>query len=81
MDALRSGVGVTAAVVLHAAVFGVVHSAHGVPRGVSGAVISGVYGLALGAIRLRPRGMLAPWATHALTDLAAFGLVIGSPMR
>jgi membrane protease YdiL (CAAX protease family) len=76
MDSLRSAVGVWGALVLQAAAFGLVHYAHGVPNGLIGAVISGIYGLALGLVRLRARGMLAPWIAHAVTDLAVFVLLV-----
>jgi membrane protease YdiL (CAAX protease family) len=61
-------------VVLQAVPFGLVHLA-GVPNGVFGAGMAGVYGLMLGLIRRRARGMLAPIATHVLADVVIFTML------
>ncbi len=78
LDSLHSAVGATAALFIQAAAFGIVHYAHGVPDGPWGAVLSGGYGLMLGVIRLRSRGMLAPWIAHAITDAAIFVMIVMS---
>jgi len=59
-------------VVLQAGVFGIVHIA-GFPRGLAGVGLASIYGLLMGAVRRRARGMLGPWLAHVVTDV-----VIGS---
>jgi hypothetical protein len=43
---------------------------HGFPRGWSGVALASVYGLMMGALRQRARGLLAPWVAHLFADLA-----------
>lgn len=78
LDSIQSAVGAVGALFIQAAVFGIAHYAHGVPDGPWGAVLSGGYGLMLGVIRLRSRGMLAPWMAHAITDAAIFVMIVMS---
>jgi membrane protease YdiL (CAAX protease family) len=59
-------------VVLQAVAFGIVHIA-GFPRGLAGVGLATIYGLLMGAVRRRARGMLGPWLAHVATDI-----VIGS---
>jgi CAAX protease family protein len=75
LDGLMSAVGVRAAVVLQAAAFGLVHL-DGLPGGVLGVVLSGLYGLILGAIRLRTRGLATPYVAHVLADLVLFAWLV-----
>jgi membrane protease YdiL (CAAX protease family) len=76
MYGLEGAVGVPGALLVQAAAFGLLHYPHGVPSGTWGALLSGLYGLMLGAIRLRAGGMLAPWIAHAATDLMIFTLLV-----
>lgn len=76
LDSSHSAFGAIAALFVQAAVFGIAHYAHGVPDGPWGAVLSGGYGLMLGVIRLRSRGMVAPWIAHAITDAAIFVMIV-----
>jgi membrane protease YdiL (CAAX protease family) len=76
MDALTSAVGIAGAVVIQAIAFGLVHYPHGLPNGTWGAILSGVYGLMLGLLRLRAGGMLAPWIAHVAADLTIFVLLL-----
>jgi uncharacterized protein len=76
MDGLVSAVGLTGALLIQAIAFGVAHYPQGLPNGTWGAFLSAVYGLMLGVIRLRARGMLAPWIAHAATDLTIFLLLL-----
>lgn len=55
------------ALVLQAVVFALMH-ARGFPSGPSGMMIAGVIGLAFGHLRLRTRGLLAPWLAHAVVN-------------
>lgn len=64
---LRFVVPVPVAVIVQAIGFGLIHSS-GIPSGPAGMVLAGSYGLALGIIRERSRGMVAPYITHVLAD-------------
>ncbi len=76
LDALRDvGLPIALAIGLQAAAFGSIHIA-GFPRGWTGVGLATVYGAALGAIRIRAAGMLAPWIAHVLTDLVIVGIVL-----
>jgi membrane protease YdiL (CAAX protease family) len=76
MYGLQRAVGVPGALLIQAAAFGLIHYPQGVPSGAWGALLSGLYGLILGIIRLRAGGMLAPWIAHAATDLIIFTLLV-----
>jgi membrane protease YdiL (CAAX protease family) len=76
MYGLQSAVGIPGALLIQAAVFGLVHYSQGVPSGAWGALLSGVYGFLLGVIRLQAGGMLAPWIAHAATDLMIFTMLV-----
>lgn len=54
--------------------FGLVHY-HGFPNGWTGVAMAGVYGLAIGWIRKRSKGMFAPVLTHIFADLTICTLV------
>ncbi|QBI18821.1 CPBP family intramembrane metalloprotease [Egibacter rhizosphaerae] len=58
----------TWAVLLQAVVFGGAHY-HGNPGGFAGVVLATGYGAMLGVIRLRSRGLLAPWIAHVCADI------------
>jgi hypothetical protein len=64
------------AIVLQAAAFGALHFRGGFPRGAVGVALAFVYGLALGALRRRTGGLLAPWIVHVITDLVIFTIVL-----
>lgn len=55
--------------VLQAAAFAIVHFAGGFPNGKIGYLMVFVYGLMLGYLRMRSKGMLAPYLAHVLADL------------
>lgn len=56
--------------------FGFIHYAGGFPNGTTGTALAAIYGLMLGAIRIRPRGMLAPVVTHFFADLTIFMILV-----
>jgi membrane protease YdiL (CAAX protease family) len=75
MQALESAVGRGAlACVLQAIGFGVWHY-RGFPSGVVGSALAGIFALMMGILRMRGRGMLAPWIAHVLADTTIFVLV------
>ncbi len=67
LSALTDVLGVGVAVILQAVAFGVLHL-HGVPSGPVGMVMAGAWGLLLGVMRVRSRGLLAPYVTHIAAD-------------
>lgn len=67
LSALTDVLGVSVAVVLQAVAFGVLHL-HGVPSGRVGIAMAGAWGLLLGVMRIRSRGLLAPYVTHIAAD-------------
>ena len=76
-DALERTIGVgNAALVLQAAAFAVLHVYGGFPRGAAGLGLTFVYGLAMGVLRRRSGGLLAPIVAHTITDLMIVGLVL-----
>ena len=80
LKALDSAVGAgIISLVMQAIIFGWLHySEVGFPKGLAGVVMASVYGLFLGSLRYRSRGMLAPWLAHAGTDIAVFTIVASS---
>lgn len=65
------------AVLVQALAFGMLHL-NGYPYGPVGVGLAFMYGLLLGAMRLRSGGLLAPWIAHVLTDLVIFVLIVST---
>jgi hypothetical protein len=63
------------AVLVQAVSFGICHI-QGFPRGLSGMVLAGIYGVMIGYIRVRSDGMLAPWVAHVFADITIFTILI-----
>lgn len=59
------------ALVLQATSFGLMHM-HGFPRGWVGVGLASIYGLMMGVLRIRSRGLLVPWVAHVCADLVIF---------
>jgi hypothetical protein len=68
------------AVGLQATSFGAAH-AWGFPRGVAGVALVTAWGVLLGLLRARSRGLLAPWLAHVAADavIAAIVLTLVAP--
>lgn len=64
-------------VVIQAWLFGALHYLRGFPNGGWGIAMTFVYGVLLGVIRYRSRGMLAPWIAHVCADLVIFAILAG----
>ncbi len=62
-------------VVLQAASFGLAHIM-GFPRGWIGVALATVYGLMMGIVRRRSRGMLAPIVAHVFADMTIVGILV-----
>jgi membrane protease YdiL (CAAX protease family) len=65
-----------AALVLQAVAFSALHFRAGFPRGLVGVALTFMYGLALGALRRRAGGLMAPFVTHVLTDMVIVAIVL-----
>jgi membrane protease YdiL (CAAX protease family) len=72
--------GVWPAVALQAVAFGLLHL-HGYPYGPIGVALATVYGLLLGAVRLRSHGLLAPWLAHVVADSVIFVFILQAATR
>ncbi len=72
--ALEAATGATTAVLAQGVAFGLFHF-RGFPSGWSGVLLATVYGLLLGDLRRRSRGLLAPWAVHVFADLAIVAIL------
>ena len=80
LQALDSSIGPGAiSLILQAVLFGWMHHSEvGVPSGLLGIAMATVYGLLLGFLRYRARGMLAVWLAHVGADIAVFAIVVMS---
>jgi hypothetical protein len=77
LDALRDvRLSLMVVLALQAFAFGTLHFA-GFPRGWSGVGLATIYGIVLGAIRVRADGILAPWVAHVLTDIVIVSVLLG----
>jgi membrane protease YdiL (CAAX protease family) len=75
MDALEAAVGRGwCAWLLQGIGFGVWHYA-GFPSGWVGVGLATIFALMMGMLRMRGRGMLAPWIAHVFADVTIFILV------
>lgn len=71
---LAVALGIRPAIVLQAASFGLAHWA-GLPSGWTGVMLASAYGLLLGALANKTKGLLAPFLAHVATDAAVFGIL------
>lgn len=79
LEALDSALGKTFwPIGIQSAVFAALHYQSGFPNGLLGVVMVFVYGIMLGTIRRRARGMLAPWVAHVGADLTIFFIMMVS---
>jgi uncharacterized protein len=76
MEALDSALGEGyLSIGLQAISFAAFHYVTGFPNGIAGFVMVLIYGLMLGMLRRRARGLLAPWAAHVAADAVIFGIL------
>ena len=66
---------VSTVIIIQAIIFGVIHY-WGVPNGILGVVMAFIYGLFLGAIRSRAKGLLMPIVTHIFADMTIFLILL-----
>jgi membrane protease YdiL (CAAX protease family) len=62
-------------IVIQAASFAVAHYRNGFPNGIIGCLMVFVYGLMLGTIRRKSKGMAACWLAHVAADFTIYCLV------
>ncbi len=62
-------------ILIQAWLFGAMHFLQGFPKGGWGLAMTIVYGIMLGALRRRSRGILAPWAAHVCADIIIFSIL------
>lgn len=74
-DRLTSIGGPILGVVFQAISFGIAH-AHGVPRGIVGITLAGIWAAMLGALRYRAQGLLAPILAHIVADATIAAIVL-----
>jgi hypothetical protein len=65
-----------ASLLAQAWVVGAAHFQRGFPNGWPGLALATVYGIMLGLLRRRSRGLAAPWIAHAGADLAIFTILV-----
>jgi membrane protease YdiL (CAAX protease family) len=76
MEALDSAMGEgLGSIAAQAVSFAALHYVAGFPNGVSGFAMTLLYGLMLGIVRRRSRGMLAPWVAHVAADIVIFAVL------
>lgn len=80
LQALDTAIGAgLISLIIQAVLFGWAHySEVGCPKGLAGVAMASTYGLLLGFLRYRARGMLGPWVAHTGTDIAVFVMVATS---
>jgi membrane protease YdiL (CAAX protease family) len=66
------------AILIQAVSFGLLHL-HGVPDGLLGVTMAGVWGLVLGVMRWRSGGIASPYIAHVAADLAILSAVLLAP--
>lgn len=75
-QALEREWGWAVALVVQAVVFGLMHF-QGFPRGWMGVGLATVYGLMMGILRVRSRGLAVPFGAHVLADATIFAILAG----
>ncbi len=64
-----------ASILIQAWLFGAMHFLQGFPKEGWGLAMTAVYGIMLGMLRRRSRGMLAPWSAHVCADIVVFTIL------
>jgi CAAX protease family protein len=68
LQALDAALGVgPLPLLLQAGAFGILHI-NGFPRGATGVALATIYGVMMGLVRRRSRGLFAPWVAHVFAD-------------
>jgi len=75
MSGLIDSVSSAAALPIQAASFGLLHLS-GFPSGAVGVALAAAYGMMLGILRIRARGLLAPRVAHVFADLTIISVIV-----
>jgi membrane protease YdiL (CAAX protease family) len=77
LEALDSALGPGVwALVIQAISFGAAHYRNGFPNGLVGAAMAAIFGIMLGIIRRKSKGILAGWLAHTVVDAAIFTMIV-----
>jgi membrane protease YdiL (CAAX protease family) len=77
LEALDSALGPGVwALLIQAVSFGVAHYRYGFPNGIVGAAMAAIFGILLGIIRRKSKGILAGWLAHTFVDAATFIMIV-----
>jgi uncharacterized protein len=77
LEALDSGFGPgIGALLIQAVSFAAAHYRSGFPNGIVGAAMAFVFGVMLGVIRRKSRGILGCWVAHTAVDAAIFTMIV-----
>ena len=66
--------GAVGALLLSTLSFGLAHY-RGFPSGLLGVLLASTYGLMMGIVRIRTRGLFGPWLAHVFADIVIFSMV------
>jgi uncharacterized protein len=72
----EAALGSRGALVVSTLSFGLAHY-RGFPSGVVGVALASIYGLMMGIVRWRTKGLFGPWLAHVFADVVIFALVAG----
>jgi hypothetical protein len=72
---LHSAVPIGLALLLQALAFGAIHI-NGFPRGSVGVGLATIYGVFMGALRIRSKGLFTPWVCHIFVDFVIAVIVV-----
>jgi membrane protease YdiL (CAAX protease family) len=82
LQALESAAGPgLLSLLVQAWLFGAVHYREGFPNGAWGLAMTAVFGIMLGVLRRRSKGMLAPWGVHVFADCVIFMILTGRVLK
>jgi uncharacterized protein len=62
--------------IIQAVSFGVAHYRNGFPNGIVGSAMAATFGIMLGIIRRKSKGILAGWLAHTAVDAAIFTMIV-----
>lgn len=73
-QACEAAFGLAGALALSTLSFGLAHF-RGFPSGVLGVALASIYGLMMGVVRVRTKGLFWPWFAHVFADVVIFSMV------
>lgn len=77
MDGMDSAFNIpVVSIIFQAGAFGMMHYVAGFPKGIIGVLMTFIYGILLGIICNRSKGMMSPVVTHFFADLTIFIILV-----